>query len=149
MKDNIRPQHNGKIQSESYGTANYLVLVIPRLPRGATEHPKYRDLMKNTSCEGIASWPDDGEWYPMVDGIEVNHFVRLASLESLTEEQYSKFSEVVVPFEDTYTGFEKPDLPSLDWLKHTFPNHPVVAQCHRRAQRTLDKFKVKETERIG
>ena len=103
----------------------WLVLTIVPFPYEfeATDPERLKELQSSSFGTG-PSWEDvdSADWYPWGDGkTEVANLVRLASVESITEEQYRRFSEVHFPPSDGgYGGFSGQEMPSLDWIKLCF-----------------------------
>jgi hypothetical protein len=80
-------------------------------------------------------WFNDDTWYPSAyTDSEINLTVLSAPVESLTEEQYRKFSRVVLPTPDGLCeGFSGKAMPSLDHIKRSFsfPRYIAGVVCRR------------------
>jgi len=114
-----------------------IILVIPRVPNNFEERADSARLQKLRSAT-FGTGPcwedvDTAHWYQMGEDQEMANKTMLATVESLTEEQYRRFSKVVVPSANgMYDGFSGGEMPLLEWIKSTFSNYPAVAQYWRR-----------------
>jgi hypothetical protein len=80
-------------------------------------------------------WFNDDSWSPSAyTDAECNRTILSAPVESLTEEQYRKFSRVILPTPDGLCeGFSGKAMPSLDHIKRnfSFPRYIASVVCWR------------------
>ena len=113
-----------------------VLLSIARLPKDAEKsaRPGALEELRSSSLDTEHSWEhvDNADWHSIGD-IEMANKMLLVPVESITKEQYRRFSEVVLPsFGGHYEGFSGPEMPPLDWIKRNFIGHIAVVQYWRR-----------------
>ena len=113
-------------------------LVIVRLPDDV-ETVSSPERLENLRSAGFGTGPswehvDGAEFYPLGNE-EVANLMQLASVESLTDEQYRKISSVIIPLgSGLYHGFSGEEVPPLDWIKRNFIGRIAVTQYWRLKQ---------------
>ena len=112
-------------------------LTIVRLPDDVDfETVSNRERLEKLRSGGFGTGPsweevDGAEFYPLGNQ-ELANVMLFASVESLTDEQYRKFSSVIVPSgSGFYHGFSGEEVPPLDWIKRNFIGHIAVVQYWR------------------
>jgi len=101
-------------------------------PEAYKEPDKIKELRSSSFGDGPSREDVNGaSWHPFGDE-EVANVMHFAPVESLTEVQYRRFSEVILPSVDKlYKSFFGPDIPPLDWIKRNFGHHVAVAAYWR------------------
>jgi hypothetical protein len=97
---------------------------------------------------GEPSWDDvrDAEWRALGDTEEVAVRLLIAPVESLTEQQYRGFSEVVLPSKDGfYDRFLGAEIPLLTSIKDVFTNHAAIAHFVRPKEQEAKNSQVRLT----
>jgi hypothetical protein len=112
-----------------------IVLAIAPIPDKAEElaPPGRVEEVRSSNFGTGPSWEyvDNARWYPVANE-EMADLMAVAPIDSLTEEQYRRFSKVVLPRSHFFQGFSREEMPPLDWIKRTFTRHLAVAQFWRR-----------------
>jgi hypothetical protein len=99
-------------------------------PRGSERF----DELRSSSFEDGPSWKKvkAATWLSVGDGEEIANVVDIAWLESMTEQQYRRFTKVRLSTNGIYKGFSDEEIPPLEWVKLQYPNQAAVAQYWRK-----------------